>query len=209
MKSENTEILQICLAQLGLESRKDVVDRLLRYAEFTLAWNLKVNVVGTQDEGEFIVKHLADSLSAWTHFIPGKSIADVGSGGGLPGIPLAIALESPVTLVESKEKKAAFLSAAVKELGLRHVKVECRNANEVKGAFDYITSRAFSEMEHTLKITNRMAKAETAWMFYKGRLALIQEELAALKGWKNEVIPLTVPLLEGERHLVRVTRSLN
>lgn len=106
MKKENIELLGICLAQLGLEGRKDVADRLLRYAEFTLAWNLKVNVVGTQDEGEFIVKHLADSLAAWTHFAPGKSIADVGSGGGLPGIPLAIALPSPVTLVESKIGRA-------------------------------------------------------------------------------------------------------
>jgi hypothetical protein len=85
------------------------------------------------------------------------------------------------------------------------VKVECRNANEVKGP-DYVTSAPSGWS--TPKITNRMAKAETAWLFYKGRLPLIQEELKALSGWKSEVIPLTVPLLEGERHLVKVTRAL-
>lgn len=207
MTPDALELLTRGLETLGLGDRPQLVPSLDQYAEYLLREHEGLNLVAPGTDDAFVIRHLLDCLAPWREFKPGASVADVGSGGGLPGIPLSLIHGGTVTLIESKAKKAKFLEGAVKALGLSKTKVACKNAAEVKGTFDIITCRAFSEMAHTVKLTKFQCHSKTVYLFYKGRRAIIDGELADLEGFETEILPVTVPGLDGERHLVRVRRK--
>jgi 16S rRNA (guanine527-N7)-methyltransferase len=153
--------------------------------------------------------HLLDCLAAAPH-VAVASILDVGSGAGLPGIPLALALpDSRVTLLDSNHKKAAFLRQAVMELQLTNAEVVCERAESwtPPAPFDVVISRAFSDLAELVALAGRH-------LAERGRLVAMKgvhpyEEIAQLpQGWEVlQVIPLTIPGLRAQRHLVAIGRS--
>jgi 16S rRNA (guanine527-N7)-methyltransferase len=148
--------------------------------------------------------HLLDSLAAVPYF-QGAAVLDVGSGGGLPGIPLAIARpDMQVTLIDSIAKKTAFLLQVKAELGLANLNVVTRRVEDYQPAarFDVITSRAFSDLKEFVTLTRHLLKPAGHWLAMKGLSP--HEEIASLPSWVRVSAnhALVVPGLEATRHLI-------
>jgi 16S rRNA (guanine527-N7)-methyltransferase len=195
--------------QLGLTLPAGAQQRLLDYLALLQKWNRVYNLTAVREAPRMVGQHLLDCLAAAPH-AGAATILDVGSGAGLPGIPLALALpDSRVTLLESSHKKVAFLRQAVTELKLRNAEIVCERVEAWKppAAFAVVISRAFSDLTEFVSLAGRHAAAG-------GRLEAMKgvhpyEEIAQLPpGWQvRQVIPLTVPGLRAQRHLVTLVRS--
>ena len=182
---------------------------LLAYLALLDRWNRTYNLTAIRDPREMVGKHLLDSL-AMHPYLDAGSLADLGTGAGLPGIPLALAKPGlQVTLVESNGKKARFLREAVRTLGLANARVaESRaEALDEPGAYDAITARALATLPLIIELGGHLLKPGGRLLAMKG--AVPDEEIAALPaGWRVESVQsLTVPGLAAERHLVVVGRT--
>lgn len=197
------------LAALGLELGPEIRARLLAYLALLEKWNRVYNLTAIRAPERAVSHHLLDCLAILPH-LTGPALADVGSGAGLPGIPVAIARpEWRVTLVESNHKKAAFLRQAAIELGLENIEtVEARAEDYHPGqGFDVVMARALSDLAEFVRVAGHLVTPH-------GRLAAMKgiypaEEIATLPaGWELEAaVNLQVPSIEGERHLVMVKRA--
>lgn len=195
------------LAALKLDLTDAVRDRLIAYVELLARWNAAYNLTAVRDPGEMVARHLLDSL-AIAPYVTGATLADLGSGAGLPGLPLAlVAPERAVTLVDSNGKKARFLREAVRALKLANVRVLEGRVQDVPGQFDCITARAFATLADMLDWAGGLLADGGSWLAMKGKLA--DEEMAALPaGFRIErIIALEVPATVGERHLIVVRRA--
>lgn len=187
-----------------------LAEPLLAYLALLDRWNRTYNLTAIRDPGDMVTLHLLDSLAMHPYVRDIATLADLGTGAGLPGIPLAIAVPAlRVTLVESNGKKARFLREAVRVLGLANARVVEARAEAVAepGAFDAITARALATLADILALGGHLLKPEGRLLAMKG--AHPAEEIAALSaGWRvRSVSPLQVPGLGAERHLVEVTRT--
>jgi len=197
------------LAALSLDLPETAVARLLAYLGLLQRWNAAYNLSAVRDPAEMVTRHLLDSLAV-APYVRGATLADLGSGAGLPGLPLAIAApQRQVALVDSNGKKARFLRAAVRELGLGNVRVLESRVEAVDGAFDCITARAFTTLADMLAQGGGLLAPDGVWLALKGRFP--HDELDALPpGFRVEaVVPLAVPGLDAERHVVVVKRHAN
>ncbi len=183
---------------------------LLAYLDLLARWNRTYNLTAIRAPREMVTRHLLDSLAMVPHVAGLATLADLGTGPGLPGIPLAIALPAlRVTLVESNGKKARFLREAVRTLKLANAEVaESRiEAVDRPGAFAAITARALATLPDILAAGGHLPAADGRLLAMKG--VRPDDEIAALPdGWALAAIhPLTVPGLDAERHLVVVGRT--
>jgi 16S rRNA (guanine527-N7)-methyltransferase len=204
--------LEAGLHELGLAPA--LAEPLLAYLALLARWNQTYNLTAVRDPQEMVGKHLLDSL-AMHPFVDelarrGGNLADLGTGPGLPGIPLAIVKPGlRVTLVESNGKKARFLREAVRQLGLKDVRVaEARiEAVDEPGAYDAITARALAALPLILELGGHLLKPEGTLLAMKGVYPV--EEIAALPpGWVVAGShPLRVPGVDAERHLIEVRRA--
>ncbi len=197
------------IAALGLTLPADAPARLLAYLDLLKKWNKTYNLTAIRDENEMLTQHLLDSLSVLSFLkksaLAGRRdlrrLADVGSGAGLPGIPLAIAWpELHVTLIDTVDKKTAFQRQAKIELGLVNLEVVGGRVEALPaGGFDAVISRAFAELADFANLAGHLADRLYAM---KGQLP--EDEIARLPaGWRvAEVLPLTVPGLDARRHLI-------
>lgn len=197
------------LAALGLDAA--LAESLLTYLALLERWNRAYNLTAIRDPRAMVALHLLDSLAMHRHVRDIGTLADLGSGAGLPGIPLAIALPGlRVTLVESNGKKARFLREAVRTLGLRNARVAESRAEALaeSGTFDAITARALATLAEILAAGAHLLAPGGRLLAMKG--ARPDDEIAALSaGWRVEAIhPLLVPGLDAERHLVVVGRAV-
>lgn len=195
------------LAALQLDVSPATVERLLDYLDLLDRWNATYNLSAVRERGEMVTRHLLDSLSV-APFVQGETLADLGTGAGLPGIPLAIlAPQRRVTLVDSNGKKTRFLRAAVRELGLANVGVAETRVDSVPGRFDCVTARAFASLADMLGQGGHLLAPGGVWLAMKGRAPA--DEIAALPaGFRVEaVVPLAVPGLDAERCVVVIRRS--
>ncbi|MCQ4165928.1 16S rRNA (guanine(527)-N(7))-methyltransferase RsmG [Tahibacter harae] len=195
------------LAALGQDLPAALRERLIDYVELLARWNAAYNLTAVRDPGEMVHRHLLDSLAIAPH-VSGATLADLGSGAGLPGIPLAlVAPERQVTLVDSNGKKARFLREAVRTLKLANVRVIEGRVQDVPGQFDCITARAFATLADMLNWAGGLLAEGGSWLAMKGRLQ--EEEIAALPAGFQiaRILPLQVPGSEGERHLIVVRRA--
>jgi 16S rRNA (guanine527-N7)-methyltransferase len=174
--------------------------------------NSALSLVGARNRRDLVTRHILDSLSplgilrGLTDGVGGE-IADVGSGAGLPGIPLAIALpDCRFTLIERKTRRAVFLLNTLAALGLSNAAVEEREMEKApRFRFDLIVFRAFRPLEPAiLKGLFRLLREGGVLAAYKGRREKIEAEMAAVRSMAGswEAIPCPVPFLEEERHLV-------
>lgn len=197
------------LGALGLNLTPEIRARLLAYLALLEKWNRVYNLTAIRDSRRAVSHHLLDCL-AILPYLEGPKIADVGSGAGLPGIPLALARPDwRVTLVESSHKKIAFLRQAAIELALTNIVVEAGRAEDFQAAegFDEVVSRALSDLEEFARIAGHLPAPRGRLVAMKGPHP--HKEMTQLPaGWEVErVVRLLVPGVEGGRHLVLVKRA--
>lgn len=192
------------LEQLGLGLSEAQQRRLLDYVTLLQKWNKVYNLTAVREPENMLYQHLLDSLAVLPHVGEGR-LLDVGSGAGLPGIPLAIADPAlRITLLDSNHKKSAFQRQAAIELGLGNVAVECVRVDDYQPQqpFDKVISRAFSDLSEFVRLTARLCRQGGELLAMKG--VYPHDELAQLppEFRQSEVVALNVPGLEAQRHLV-------
>jgi 16S rRNA (guanine527-N7)-methyltransferase len=198
--SQNT--LASGLAALDIALPQEAQQKLLAFRDLLLKWNKTYNLTALRDPAQAISHHLLDSLAILPHVGAGN-LLDVGSGGGLPGIPLAIARpELAVSMVDTVQKKTTFLQQAVIELALKNVTVHHARVEEMQGQYAQISSRAFAEIGLFISLTRHLLAPDGRWLAMKG--VRPDDELKALPTdiAVEAIIPLTVPGLDAERHLI-------
>ena len=200
--------LRAGLAQLGLDAEA-LAPPLLAYLALLLRWNGTYNLTAIRDPAEMVTKHLLDSLAMASH-VPDAPLADLGTGPGLPGIPLAIARPGcTVTLVESNGKKARFLREAVRTLDLANARVaESRAENLAEpGAYAVITARALATLDRIIEVGGHLLAPGGRLLAMKA--GTVAEEAANLPtGWRLEgAHELVVPGLAATRQLAVVARA--
>lgn len=207
------ELLRLGAAELGVDLSDAQCDRLLDYLALLAKWNAVYNLTAIRDPRQMLTQHLLDSLSIVPHIAAreGASILDVGSGGGLPGIVLAVALpDRVVTLNDIVQKKTAFQAQAKAELKLANLSVltgrveTLRPGTEVSGKFDAIVSRAFAELADFVTLSRHLVSERGSIWAMKG--VRPDAEISRLPDDAHvaQVIRLAVPSLDAERHLVEI-----
>lgn len=190
------------LAALDITLAAEAQHKLLAFRDLLLKWNKTYNLTALRDPALAISHHLLDSLAILPHVGTGN-LLDVGSGGGLPGIPLAIARpDLSVSMVDTVQKKTTFLQQAVIELALKNVTVHHARVEEMHGQYAQISSRAFAEIGLFISLTRHLLAPNGRWLAMKG--VRPDDELNALPAdiTVEAIIPLTVPGLDAERHLI-------
>jgi len=194
------------LAALGLELDDARRAALLRFAALLQRWNQVFNLTAVRDPGEVITRHLLDTLAVLP-YVPVGRLVDVGSGAGLPGIPLAIVRpELAVTLLDASAKRVRFVRQVVIELGLANVHpVHARaEAYHPEAPYDAVITRAFANISDMLTACRHLVAIDGVILAMKGQRP--DTELAALPPGivLRDVVPLAVPGLDAARHLVRL-----
>jgi 16S rRNA (guanine527-N7)-methyltransferase len=192
--------------KLGLHLSEETRGKLLAYIALIHKWNKVYNLTAIRDPKSMLTHHILDSLSVVPH-IHGKTLLDVGCGAGLPGIPLALAKpDLQVTMLDSSHKKTTFVQQALIELGIGNAGVKCDRveALNVNEKYDVVISRAFSDLAEFVKLAGHLVAEGGRMAAMKG--VYPHEELALLpaNAELEKVIPLTVPGLEANRHLIMI-----
>ncbi|WP_233832908.1 16S rRNA (guanine(527)-N(7))-methyltransferase RsmG [Paraburkholderia sp. ZP32-5] len=199
--------------ELGLELNDAQQHKLLDYVALLAKWNAVYNLTAIRDPRQMLIQHILDSLSIVPHLAPlgPSSVLDVGSGGGLPGIVLAIVLpEWTVTTNDIVHKKTAFQAQAKAELGLTNLSVvtgrveTLRPGAEVPAKFDVIVSRAFAELSDFVTLARHLVAERGAIWAMKGVRPDGEIERLPAGAHVEQVIRLDVPSLDAERHLIKV-----
>ena len=196
------------LAELGLDLAPAQVGALTALLAELADWNTRVNLTAIDDPIEAVDKHLLDSLAVKPH-LKGLAIADVGSGAGFPGLPLAIAdPDRRFCLIESTGKKAGFLRHMVERLDLPNVEVLAVRAESYRppAPFDSVIARALGSLSEFIRVAGHLAGNGGRLLAMKGKVP--EAEIQALpKGWKVVAVhPVAVPGLAAERCLVELAR---
>lgn len=196
-------------AELGLSLSPQAQQRLLDFLGLLEKWNRVYNLTAVRDPAQMVSQHLLDCLAIVPH-ITASNLVDVGSGAGLPGIPLAVALpQAEVTLLESSQKKAAFIRQALIELKLDNATIERSRVETWRPArpFDLIVSRAFSDLVEFVERSGHLLAPGGALAAMKG--AYPHEELSRLpRGFRLRAAhPLSIPGLDADRHLLIIVRD--
>jgi 16S rRNA (guanine527-N7)-methyltransferase len=196
------------IARLGLADLPDgAEEKLLAYLALLVKWNAAYNLTAVRDPAEMVVKHLLDSLSILPH-VRGGTLIDVGTGAGLPGMVLAIVRpDLRVTMLDSNGKKVRFLRQVIAELKVGNAQAVQSRVEEHAARYDMVTSRAFATLADMLQWSGQLAGEGGEFLAMKGQRP--EAEIAALPaGYAvKEVLPLAVPFLGEERHLVRIVRG--
>jgi len=190
------------LQEAGFDLPEDTRHKLLEYLALLGKWNKVHNLTAVRQPEEMVTLHLLDSLSVMPH-IQGERLLDVGSGAGLPGIPLALCMpDLQVTVLDSSHKKTSFMRQAKAELGITNLDVVCGRVEAYRPSqlFDMVISRAFSDLAEFVDLTKHLGKPQALWLAMKG--VYPYEELAQLQTKPVRVAPLKVPGLNAQRHLV-------
>lgn len=197
------------LNELGLALGRDVPSRLLEYLALLDKWNRIYNLTAIRGGARSVSGHLLDCLAVVPH-VTGARVLDVGSGAGLPGIPIALAKpEARVTLLDSNHKKAAFLRQAVVELQLKNVNVICERVENWRppDKFDCIISRAFAEIAEFVASASHLLAPGGIFASMKGVHPYDEIERLPHDFRVKEVLRLRVPMLAAERHLVLIEHA--
>jgi 16S rRNA (guanine527-N7)-methyltransferase len=205
--ADEASVLIATAAASGATLSVEQAGGLSRYLDLLQRWNATYNLTAVRQRGEMLTQHLADCLAVIAPLARCGArgrLLDVGSGGGLPGVVIAVALPGwEVTCVDTVGKKAAFVRQVAGALRLPNLRAEHARAETLaQGGYDVVTARAFSTLSDLVRVTRRLLAPGGVWMAMKGRAP--QEEIAALPPEVEmfHVEPLTVPGLAAERCLV-------
>lgn len=184
-------------------------EQLMDYLALMAKWNGVYNLTSLRDPMQMVTHHLLDSLAAVSAFEGAKNVLDVGAGGGLPGIVLAIARpDMQVSLIDTVHKKTAFLTQVKAELGLKNVTVYTMKVQDLKaGPFDVITSRAFADLSDFVNWSGHLLEEGGKFIALKGTAPPDEQERLPSEWKVRELRPIKVPKVEAERHLVFIEKS--
>jgi 16S rRNA (guanine527-N7)-methyltransferase len=214
MKNFDRAALQQVLAE-GIQTMNLAVsqaqqDKLMDYLALMFKWNSVYNLTSLRDPMQMVTHHLLDSLAAVPAFENAANVLDVGSGGGLPGIVLAIVRpDMKVAMIDTVHKKTAFLTQVKAELGLANVTVYTMRVEQlqVSDKFDVITSRAFADLSDFVNWSSHLLAEPGRYIALKGVAPKDEQERLPAQWKVAKVEPLQVPRLGAERHLVFIERS--
>jgi len=197
-----SDLLASGIAEMSLDVSPEAQSKLMAYLALLKKWNKVYNLTAVRDPLEMVKLHLLDSLSVLPYVDDGD-LLDVGSGGGLPGIVLAIVKpELQVTTIDTVQKKAIFMRQVKGELGLDNLTVVHNRVERLvrDKPFKQIISRAFSEITLFKALTEHLLIVGGRWLAMKGQLPEV--ELSKLDVQPSKIVPLKVAFLEAERHLI-------
>lgn len=200
------QILQVGLEQLELEATEVQQKLLLAFVGLIEKWNKAYNLTAIRDRDEMLRLHILDSLAVLP-FVTGQKIIDVGTGAGLPGIPLAILMpDIQFTLVDGNSKKTRFVQQAVLELQIKNVEVVHIRVENLgrDGEYDAILSRAFASLKDIMNLTEYLLQPEGVLVAMKGQVP--ESELNKIDR-AYSVSPIVVPGVEAERCVVRINKT--
>jgi len=209
-KTRNTSVvdhgalLDEGLAELGLDQRLGDDQMLMAYVTELMNWNRVYNLTSVRKPADIVTRHILDSLTILPH-LHGDRILDIGTGAGLPGIPLAIACpEREFVLLDSSSKKLRFVRQTLGILELDNVTLEDARIEEYQPEclFDSITCRAFSDLPDFYRYAARLCAADGRMLAMKGVYPMTEIECLQDKEIIDEIVALKVPGLDAERHLV-------
>lgn len=215
MEEKLKKILTEGTDALGLILDEKKTRQLLQYLFALDKWNKAYNLTAIRNIEEMVTKHLLDSLSVLPVLLNNtepykkiKTLADVGAGAGLPGIPLAIICpEWQISLIDSNNKKTGFLKHVIVITGLENIEVITGRVEEQNSGFDAVICRAFASLEDIVELTKPICRNDTDIWAMKGKYP--EEELRALP--KPYIVSaacqLSVPGCEGERHLLKIVKG--
>lgn len=193
---------------LQLSFPSALLDQLINYLILLNKWNQVYNLTAIKDPNAMLTRHILDSLSI-ASYLRGTTVIDVGSGAGLPGIPLALYFpEKQFTLLDSNSKKTRFLTQAVAELGINNVSVIHSRVESLQNTagFDCILTRAFAPLGVMITLTQHLCRPSGRILAMCGAYPR-PEELEPITDWSFNVYPLQVPKLHEQRHLVILERK--
>ncbi|TNF91393.1 MAG: 16S rRNA (guanine(527)-N(7))-methyltransferase RsmG [Gammaproteobacteria bacterium] len=196
------EILHKGMAQLGINTQTEPV--YWEYLKLLKHWNRAYNLVASTDDDILVRRHLLDSLSVLQYVKPGHCL-DVGTGAGLPGLPLAVTMpESEWVLLDSNGKKTRFCAQAVHELGLENVRVVQKRLEKYVPdvLFDSVISRAFSSAAKFVQLSGHLVASEGRQIAMKGQVSEDEKQEVIATGMRMKVFRLSVPGLDEQRHVM-------
>ena len=214
-KDEFSALLNQGAAKLAISLSAKQIEKLLDYLALLVKWNSVYNLTSVRDPQQMVIQHLLDAMSSLFAFKGAKKVLDVGTGGGLPGIVIAIwAMEAEpdmqVHLIDTVKKKTAFLTQVKAELGLEKVTVHSGHVEKLasENMFDVITSRAFAELIDFVNLSGHLLEQDGSMIALKGKKP--DEEILRLPlAWKVEKVEsLSVPGMQADRHLVWIKKNL-
>lgn len=220
MRAEERRALSVALsdaaAQLPLSFSPAVLDKLLDYLALLQKWNATYNLTAVRDPSQMLTQHLLDCMATLPAFAQAQRVLDVGSGGGLPGMVIAIWAQEAapamrVHLIDTVHKKTAFLTQVKAELGLHQVTVHTGRIEQLSTdeKFDVITSRAFADLADFVNWSAHLLAPDGEFIALKGQAAA--DELERLPAaWRiRHKTAIQVPGMNAQRHLVHITRADN
>jgi 16S rRNA (guanine527-N7)-methyltransferase len=218
MKNFDRQALQKLLAEGIQDMQLDVSviqqEKLMDYLALMFKWNAVYNLTSLRDPVQMVTHHLLDSLAAVPAFSGAVNVLDVGAGGGLPGIVLAIVRpDMKVSMIDTVHKKTAFLNQVKAELELVNVTVYTMQVQQLQaddktgGKFDVITSRAFADLSDFVDWSSHLLAQEGRYIALKGTAPKDEQERVPAAWQVTKVEPLQVPRLGAERHLVFIERN--
>jgi 16S rRNA (guanine527-N7)-methyltransferase len=193
------------IRKLGLDQPPGAEEQLQGYLALLTKWNRVYNLTAIRDADQMVTHHLLDSLAVLPYLGDIRTLVDVGSGGGLPGLTLAICRpDLQVESVEASQKKAAFQQQAKIELGLNNVSIHCGRIEAMTGSFDAAISRAFAELADFVRLSGHLSRRLLA---LKGIYPHAELDRLPL-GWRlADTVKLDVPGLDAERHLIVLEKT--
>ncbi|WP_198118616.1 16S rRNA (guanine(527)-N(7))-methyltransferase RsmG [Massilia rhizosphaerae] len=198
------------IAAMHLDVTPAQQDKLMDYLAMMFKWNAVYNLTSLRDPMQMVTHHLLDSLAAVPAFAGARNVLDVGSGGGLPGIVLAIVRpDMNVSMIDTVHKKTAFLTQVKAQLSLTNVTVYTARVEQlqVSDKFDVITSRAFADLSDFVNWSSHLLADGGRYIALKGVAPKDEQERLPAEWKVAGVESLHVPKLDAERHLVFIERS--
>jgi len=209
-RSALAAVLEEGIVAMHLDVSPAQREKLMDYLALMFKWNSVYNLTSLRDPMQMVTHHLLDSLAAVPAFAQAHNVLDVGSGGGLPGIVLAIVRpDMKVSMIDTVHKKTAFLTQVKAELGLSNVTVYTARVEQlqVSDKFDVITSRAFADLSDFVNWSSHLLADGGRYIALKGVAPKDEQERLPVEWQVTGVEPLQVPRLGAERHLVHIQRS--
>lgn len=211
-------LLEEGIQKLDISMGPEHVETLEKFVALLLEWNRRLNLTGCDEKATIITELVLDSLSA-RNYVEGATLIDVGTGGGIPGIPLKIALpDLTLTLVESQKKKASFLEEAVHKLGLSQVHIQNERAESaahhefLREQFDTVTAKALASLATALELSVPFLKIGGLGIYYKGRryreeVEKAQRALDLLSCVIEDIKEVPIPFTERKTYLILVRKK--
>lgn len=209
LSDELSRILARGIDALELDITTEQQAKLVGYVEMINKWNKAYNLTSVRDPHQMMIKHILDSLAV-KPYVEGKTVIDVGTGPGLPGIPLAIVLpDTHFVLLDSLGKRVRFMKQCAHDLGIPNIEpVQSRvEEHQPQQAYDCVLSRAFASLKDMLHWCSHLVDSQGKFLALKGQFP--QEELGEVSNHYQikSINNLSVPELEGERHLVTIKKA--